>query len=486
MWLALDEDLNRHLAIYWVDANSLTARAVLAAARTSATVPDTRFVQVLDAGEDERSAFVVTEWVPRAHDLTSLLSQGPLPPVEATRFLAGLCQAMACAHERRVPHLRLDPHNLLRTGSDQVKIRGLFLDATCTGLADLDFPEAVVTDLRAAGALAFAAYTARWPQGPAYGLAEAPLGTDGAPLPPSQVCPGVPEAVDEVVMTLLNAAEGSEPGSFSRAAEAFDALEARLQALDDEESDLGPLPSDAGATVTPNGPDPGVTAPHELPPTGELPRVRTALRAWSRSRPVVLSLIAAVAAASLALILAQFPRKAASPPTPSTTSTTHPTTVSTTPLKIAGASLWQASSHDEHATDVGNTLTGKSGGWSTNSYKDGPKMLIKPGTGIIYDLGAAHTIERAEVRIGASGARLALLAADPGLDALPPVQASAPPGFHEVATRDAQGTDVTLTPDHPVTTRYLLVWFTALPAQGTTAIHPFPYYDSIVQVRFFA
>ena len=98
IWLAVDEKLNRAVAVYLMGSGEAASHEVLSAARLAAGVPDTRFVQVLDAVDDGNSAYVVTEWLTDAVDLASILAGGPLPSWEAIALTREVAEAIASAH----------------------------------------------------------------------------------------------------------------------------------------------------------------------------------------------------------------------------------------------------------------------------------------------------------------------------------------------------------------------------------------------------
>jgi hypothetical protein len=173
-----------------------------------------------------------------------------------------------------------------------------------------------------------------------------------------------------------------------------------------------------------------------------------------------------------------------SPPTPTASATSGPSVVAR-PLAIEDASLWQASEGNEHSDLVDNTITGKAPAWRTFGYLQGPKLLIKPGTGIIYDLGAVRTVSYVTVRIGAPGATMELRVAGQDVTEVPaPEINKAPPGFRLVSTVEATTTQVRLQAKDPVRTRFLLVWFTALPHLGSSGDGG-PYRDSISVVKVY-
>ena len=466
IWLAVDEKLSRTVAVYLMSSGDRQVPALLDAARGAATVPDTRFLQVLDAVDDGTTAYVVTEWTQDAVDVARILASGPLPSWEATRVAAELAEAMASAHALGQAHLRLDPATVLRTGSEQVKIQGLRLEAALAGVDQPAPVEAEIIDVRAVGALLYATLTGFWPFGGAFGLPPAPL-DGGVPRSPSRLVPGVSEQLGELALRML--LPGSDiagpPLSCGEAA-----------------AELARLPRPA-----PRRPVPPVLEP------AERPRFRSAddrQPGGGRTGARAVLPLAAVTliVAGLGVFGVQYFGGASNPPATAThtsASAKPPASPAAVPLDIQDASLWQSSFTDEHSAEVPNTLAGKGGGWTTFGYRDGPRMLIKPGTGIIYDLGSVRDLRSATVRIGTPGATLEMWAADPELPGLPAMRRSAPPGFQRVATQDATSTTVTLAASEQVRTRYVLIWFTSLPRQATTRGTGGPFYDSIIKVSLF-
>ena len=119
-------------------------------------------------------------------------------------------------------------------------------------------------------------------------------------------------------------------------------------------------------------------------------------------------------------------------------------------------------SGDENPQDTQLAIDGDSStSWTTMRYFD-PIELQKPGVGIYLDLGAA---------VAVSGLNLTLVSPDSDIEIrAAPEAAAEPPGtidewtvVAEVAKTE-QAVPVSL--DTPVTTRYVLVWFTRLPPDG--------------------
>lgn len=517
VWLALDEKLNRSVAVYLMASGASTTQDVLSAARLAAGVPDTRFVQVLDAVDDGNSAYVVTEWLTDAVDLATRLTSGPMPSWEAVGLAGEVAEAMASAHAFGLTHQRLDPHNVLRTESGQVKIHGLRLEAALSGLVPASVEDARTADVRGIGALLYASLTAYWPNGEGYGLVPAPQDALG-PVTPASLRPEVPPDVDSVVMRLLSAGvplpEAAPPPAPSDGEEETLAVPRLPLASCDEAVDaLSGLRRSRPQPVTPPqpqypgaahadprsaqqrpsyephyryGPEPGPHLGERAPRFDDTGIVRhgpgVSRGNGSGPRKGLIAVVAALSVVGLALLGSLLIPDDGKQTTGPTNTATASKTVPPTPLSIAGASLWHSSNNDEHTDTVDNTITGKSPAWTTFRYKDGPELAQKPGTGIVYDLGDVRTVNHVIVRIGTAGATLELRAADQGVTSVPPVVAGEEPrGFEVVATQEnVASTDVTLTPTKAARTRFVLVWFTALPRQSDGG-----YKDSIVRVQVF-
>ncbi|CAM5528229.1 hypothetical protein SVIOM342S_04120 [Streptomyces violaceorubidus] len=198
-WRAVDEKLRRAVGVHLLPADHARARSVLAAARSSALLGDPRFVQVLDAVEDNDLVYVVHEWLPDATELTALLASGPLEVYDAYQMVTQVASAMAAAHREGLAHLRLNPNAVLRTSTGQWRIRGLAVNAALRGISS-DTPQR--TDTEAIGALLYATLTQRWPyENDAYGLAGLPK--DIGLIPPDQVRAGVHRGLSELAMRAL-------------------------------------------------------------------------------------------------------------------------------------------------------------------------------------------------------------------------------------------------------------------------------------------
>jgi hypothetical protein len=115
---------------------------------------------------------------------------------------------------------------------------------------------------------------------------------------------------------------------------------------------------------------------------------------------------------------------------------------------------------DENADEVPLATDGDpSTAWETLGYDDGPALApYKSGVGLLLDLGQERPVSEVRVTLDGAPYDLSLLAT--------PESSGAPTDVDGLTKVDsvtgASGT-VTLSGSDPVTTRYLVVWLTALP-----------------------
>jgi cytoskeletal protein RodZ len=96
--------------------------------------------------------------------------------------------------------------------------------------------------------------------------------------------------------------------------------------------------------------------------------------------------------------------------------------------------------------------------WSTQWYNTATFGLLKHGTGLLLDLGGKDTVTSVRLDLAQyQGADLQLRVGN----------GTALPNLKLAATADNAGGVVTLTLHHPVAARYLLIWFTQLPPNGS-------------------
>nr|WP_237554734.1 protein kinase family protein [Streptomyces sp. SID4948] len=457
-WRAVDEKLRRAVGIHILPADHARARQVMAAARSAALLGDARFVQVLDAVEENDLVYVIHEWLPDATSLADLLIAGPLEPHEAYQMASQVSQGMAAAHREGLAHLRLDPGAVLRTVSGQYRIRGLAVAAALRGL-NSEGPQR--QDTEAIGALLYASLTQRWPyEEDAHGLTGLPKGV--GLVAPDQVRAGIHRGLSEVAMRALvndGATASREEPPCTTPEELAKAIAGVPRIRPPEHA--APVYRPAAFQQPP--PAPGrparapLNAPEVLPPA--LPgRTGKALK-WA----VAVLVIVAIGLGSWQLADALQSNENRSGSTPPAGQNGGGQQQAARPAVgpvaiVRGKDFDPQGSNGENPTQVPKAFDkDPSTFWQTQNYLGRPDFGgLKSGVGIILDLGSAHNVSA--VKVGFLGdTSVQLMAASAGTTTMPTDLGA----FSKVAGGD--GTEVTLKPGAKLTSRFLLVWLTKLP-----------------------
>ncbi|MEU7962327.1 protein kinase family protein [Streptomyces sp. NPDC049097] len=484
-WRAVDEKLRRAVGVHILPADHARARSVLAAARSSALLGDPRFVQVLDAVEENDVVYVVHEWLPDATELTTLLASGPLEAHDAYHMVTQVSQAMAAAHREGLSHLRLNPGTALRTSSGQWRIRGLAVNAALRGIGS-DTPQR--TDTEAIGALLYAALTQRWPyDDDAYGLSGLPKGV--GLIAPDQVRAGVHRGLSELSMRALanNGATASRHETPCTTPEELVKAVGEMPRVRPPEPTFTAPPEYQRTTYqqgTYGRPSarPGVAQPVPTPPPPLQSPTGKALK-WVVSA----LLIVALGLGSWQLADALMDRGDKSNDTHQTQTTDgndkngdQPKPVA--PIKIQDAREYVASGDAQAPEDVAKTYDGDSSTyWRTKRYNEGPKLApYKPGVGIVYDLGSAKEITSASIGLRYSGDHTTVHLY--ATDSLTP--STGVDGMKEIGTATTSGDSLTVTAKKTVKSQYVLLWITDVPQAPGDGYSSAGYKQAITDVKF--
>lgn len=464
-WRAVDEKLRRAVGVHILPADHSRARSVLAAARSSALLGDPRFVQVLDAVEENDLVYVVHEWLPDATELTTLLAAGPLEPYDAYQMVSQVSSAMAAAHREGLAHLRLNPTAVLRASTGQWRIRGLAVNAALRGISS-DTPQR--TDTEAIGALLYAALTQRWPyESDAYGLSGLPK--DIGLIAPDQVRAGVHRGLSELSMRALV----NDGATASRHESPCTTPEELVKAIGEMPRIRPPEPAFAAPpeyqrTTYQQGsygrqtPHHGVTQPVQVPPPPLQSRTGKALK-WAVSA----LLIAALGLGSWQLADALMDQGGKNEePNPTQTDGGNDKSpkkpASGKPVAIKGAHDYDPFGSDgiENPEDISKLDDGDpSSYWETSYYESADFGRLKSGVGVILDLGKVQQVGKVTVTfVGNTSVELRSAGAEAGQ------QPTSLDAYSKVA--EGSGTTVQLKPGKSLNTRYLLVWLTELPVQA--------------------
>jgi hypothetical protein len=478
-WRAVDEKLRRAVGIHVLPADHSRARPVLAAARSAALLGDPRFVQVLDAVEENDLVYVIHEWLPDATDLTAVLTAGPLEPHDAYQMISQVSQAMAAAHREGLSHLRLAPGCVLRTESGQYRIRGLAVEAALHGLRS-DHPQR--DDTEAIGGVLYAALTQRWPHpDDDHGLPGLPK--DVGLLAPDKVRAGVHRGLSALAMRALMR-DGSGYGEpFTTPDELAKGVAAMPVIRPPEPTFPQHAPYRSAASRQNQAPPNAPRSVMAAPPPPALPSRTGKVLKWSFSA----LLIAALGLGSWQLANTLLNRdmgadgNASAQQHPGDKSTGSKAALKTLPIEDGRE--YYPFGGPQHPDQAKYTYDNNpSTYWRTNSFTDGPAFApsIKKGVGLVYDLGAEQKISQATIRLyyGGPYTAVALYAAD-SLSSSTPLS-----DLQQLATTKTNGKTATLTLDKPVSSRYVVIWLTALPFSEADGYYGRGYKQAITDVTF--
>ncbi|MEV7369850.1 serine/threonine protein kinase [Streptomyces sp. NPDC090301] len=456
-WRAVDEKLRRAVGVHLLPADHPRARSVLAAARSSALLGDPRFVQVLDAVEENDLVYVVHEWLPDSTELTTLLAAGPLEPHDAYQLVSQVSQAMAAAHREGLAHLRLTPSAVLRSSTGQYRIRGLAVNAALRGIT-AERPQR--SDTEAIGALLYAALTQRWPyDSDAYGLSGLPKGV--GLLPPDQVRAGVHRGLSEIAMRAL-ANDGATASRQEPPCTTPDELAKAVAAMPRVKPPEPEFtaPPEYQRTTYQQGtygrphPRPTTTQPVVIPPPPLQSRTGRALK-WA---------VSALLIAALGLGSWQIADRLLAPDSPQKETPVPTATADEKPAPLKPVTIESAQDFDplgngsEKPQAISLAYDGDpSTYWYTENYRGLGFANLKTGVGLVLDLGKAQSISEVDLSfVGDTSVELRTAPSD----------ATSQPSQPDSYTTQAkgQGSQVALKLTKPVTTRYVLVWLTELPS----------------------
>lgn len=484
-WRAVDEKLRRAVGVHLLPADHPRARSVLAAARSSALLGDPRFVQVLDAVEENDLVYVVHEWLPDATELTTLLASGPLEVHEAYQMVSQVSQAMAAAHREGLAHLRLTPSAVLRTSTGQWRIRGLAVNAALRGITS-ETPQR--TDTEAIGALLYAALTQRWPyDNDAYGLSGLPKGV--GLIAPDQVRAGVHRGLSELAMRAL----ANDGATASRHETPCTTPEELVKAIAEMPRIRPPEPAftappEYQRTTYQQGsygrpaPHMGATQSVPAPPPPLQSRTGKALK-WAVSALLIAAL--GLGSWQLADVLMERSKSDDTQPTQPTDGNDKNTDKAkpVQQITIKGAQEYVAKGDAQAPGDVGKTYDGDSSTyWRSKSFVDGPEMkpAFKPGVGIVYDLGSQQTVSAASIGLRYPGDHTTItLYATDSMGSSTSVDS-----MTKIGTVTTTGGTAKITVSKKAKSQYVLLWITAMPYASGDQYSGAGYKQAITDVKF--
>jgi hypothetical protein len=460
VWRGVDTVLRRPVAVVVRQPGGEAAAGMLTAAVAASRLVHPHLVSVYDAIDEGHRAYVVREWVPGVA-LRDVLRQGPLDADRSTLVTHAVAEAAAALHAAGIVHGNIHPGTILIADDGRV----VLLDAHADGTGD---PE---LDVRAVGAVLYACLTGHWPYAEAgrSKLPDAPRDPHHRPVRARQVRAGVPRHLDEIAAELLDP-EVAPPVSGALAAE-FARLVATDPEIDDYDQD------NYG----------GYEESRQAGPMGF--RGDGGGRRFGGAKIVAgIALLAGIAALGLVVVLKVLPSSSeAAPPGPTQTavSTTPPTE---TPIALQPNQVRVVDPPNGERTQskgIENVVDNdESTGWRTSGYSTASFGGIKPGMGVLIDLGAATKVTEVRVLIAPGGASLSLRKGDTD-----PGDTSA--GDDEIARTytplgpavSDSGTRIVFTvPEDEQTVQHLLIWIDKLPLDSSVT-GPYGYRITIDEIQ---
>lgn len=480
MWRAADGVLNRSVSVQVVRSDDPSAQAFLTAARRATVVEDPRFLRVLDAAHENGYAYVVREWAAGV-SLDNVLREGPLPGPRAAAVMREAAEAIAAAHRVGVQHRRLDPARIIVKRGGAVRMLGLATDQSLHAPdEDVDATSAggEAADVDALGRLFYACLVARWPGSRDLGLPSAPT-EHGRLLRPRQVRAGVDPAADAVCTRVL----GGGPRPHADRLRTAHQVARELAALadggqvattfapaddDDQTIPRGVLP----VAPDPAGPPPAV---HVVPPpratqpvpdrTERGPAAPTEGRRSGGGRvAVVLALVLLVGLATALALLGLGIGDGDQPSSGRSAAPSTPDQPAAEPLGIRGVSDFDPQGDDgaENPETAAFAVDGDvSTAWTTSSYFNSPQLgQLKDGVGLLVDLGRSQPVASISARLVGSPTSVEVYATPDGAQVEPRLLNQ----LQLVGEAPNSDTEVMVRPDSSLSTRYLVVWLTSVPA----------------------
>jgi serine/threonine-protein kinase len=402
VWEADDPLLARRVAVKTLDPSLGTDETVRARFRreaiTAAAVTHPNIVSTYDTGEDDGIAYIVMELI-HGDTLRQLIDRdGALPVTRATDIAYQVADALAVAHARGLVHRDVKPGNVLVQPDGRVKVTDFGIakaadsggdELTRTGMvvgtARYLAPEQVDgreiderVDVYSLGLVLYEMLCGRAPFEADTDIATAVARLTAPPPPITHECPSAPVGLEHVIDRAL----ARDPAERWPSALAFRDAVGQFRtdrAVDRVDATLPvrvPRPAPAPAGVV------GTAPP---PPTPAATRAVTGPRVALWITVFVIGLVGGYLGYRA---LEDEPVSNAAPPAPVAE-----------PLPIVSARDYDpAGDQEENSEDVALVLDNDAATvWTTEQYRDRDVGGLKPGVGLVLDLGGVKRVERVEV-----------------------------------------------------------------------------------------
>jgi hypothetical protein len=490
LWKAIDETLARPVAILTFASGFPRIPQVVTAARAASRLTDPRMAQVFDVEDGGGQAYVVLEWV-SGESLTQLLGNGPLDSAQACSLIADAARAVAGAHALGQAHLRLTPETLRWSRGSGIKITGLGIDAALAGdgLTGIAAYDPSLADTIALAALLYAALTGYWPGEEPARLPPAPF-SDGMVATPRQVSADVSAALDNLIIRALLQRPTRQGPPIQSPAEFADALAAVAPPAPLPEP-APPAPANYGYRgygPDPNNPDtwsvdnrgPSGTAPYQ-PPSGagyggaQYTGAQYAAPGYQDKQRggtgrALLTIVVVVLLIVVGVVVWEVGFNKSSPPganpgaNPSNSASAAAAGAVLTPAGVVTFNPYgKPAGNTENQVSVQAAIDNNPAtAWSTSYYYNHSNLGgLKPGTGLLINMGKEVKLSQVEVLFSADGGptTAAVYLGNNPTD----TTATGLSNFTLVSPAAAVSGDHKFPVSSQATGQYVLIWLTNLP-----------------------
>ncbi|HWE58965.1 MAG TPA: Stk1 family PASTA domain-containing Ser/Thr kinase [Solirubrobacteraceae bacterium] len=276
VYLAQDEQLDRQIALKLLHRRFAEDPGFVERfrreAQAAASLQHPNVVSVFDRGSFEGTYYIAMEFLEGRTLKRLIREEAPIETTRAIDLTEQMLKAARFAHRRGVIHRDLKPHNVIVDDNDHVKVTDFGIaragasDMTETGsimgTAQYLSPEqaqghavSAPSDLYSIGIVLYEMLTGRVPFDGESPVSIALKHVAEAPVPPSQINPEIPSALEQVVMWALNKDPADRPAD----ADQF------IMALEQVREALAAPPGEVTASMR------AITAGGALIPTGGYP-----------------------------------------------------------------------------------------------------------------------------------------------------------------------------------------------------------------------
>ncbi len=222
---ARDKFLGRQVAVKVLKTDFLGddnfVRRFRREAQAAASLSHPNIVAIYDVGETKGFHYIVMEYVDGRTLKDKVRKEAPLPVGEAVRIAWQICDALEHAHQNRIIHRDIKPHNILLTSEGRVKVTDfgiaravggatLVHTGTIMGSAHYFSPEQArggftdeKSDLYSLGVVLYEMVTGRVPFEGESPISVAIKHLQERVIPPRSINPGIPEKVERIILKTL-------------------------------------------------------------------------------------------------------------------------------------------------------------------------------------------------------------------------------------------------------------------------------------------